>query len=145
MADIELKYNPYTKKVEKCTHNGKDLDLSSSVWGDQGKELGVWAGLFIEKIVARCNDDDYSINFEGIERDFNFLEDAAKEYVEKETDNYGEKKIKIAVHANNTLTPTEKFDELKNLFNKMQQETPFPLCQYSCRLVRWENEIYNKF
>ncbi|MDY2756343.1 MAG: dynamin family protein [Candidatus Treponema excrementipullorum] len=125
MADIELKYNPYTKKVEKCTHNGKDLDLSSSVWGDQGKELGVWAGLFIEKMVARCNDDDYSINFEGIERDFNFLEDAAKEYIEKETDNYGEKKIKIAVHANNTLTPTEKFDELKNLFNKMQQETPF--------------------
>lgn len=125
MADIELKYNPYTKKVEKCTHNGKDLDLSSSVWGDQGKELGEWAGLFIEKMVARCNDDDYSINFEGIERDFNFLEDAAKEYVEKETDNYGEKKIKIAVHANNTLTPAEKFDELKSLFNKMQQETPF--------------------
>lgn len=125
MADIELKYNPYTKKVEKCTHNGKDLDLSSSVWGDQGKELGEWAGLFIEKMVARCNDDDYSINFEGIERDFNFLEDAAKEYVEKETDNYGEKKIKIAVHTNNTLTPAEKFDELKNLFNKMQQETPF--------------------
>ena len=20
-----------------------------------------------------------------------------------------------------------------------------PLCQYSCRLVRWQNEIYNKF
>ena len=26
-----------------------------------------------------------------------------------------------------------------------EKQTPCPLCQYSCRLVRWQNEIYNKF
>ena len=25
------------------------------------------------------------------------------------------------------------------------EDAPPPLCQYSCRLVRWQNEIYNKF
>src|SRR5574344_475018 len=118
MASIELKYNPYTKKVEKCTADGKNLDLES-VWGNQDKELGEWALAFIEKVDAHCNDSVYTIDFEGIERDTNFLENAEKEYEKKRSD------VKITVKPNRNITPAEKFDELKELFAKMQAETPF--------------------
>src|SRR5574344_2656877 len=118
MANIELKYNPYTKKVEKCTADGKNLDLES-VWGNQDKELGEWALSFIEKVDAHCNDSVYTIDFEGIERDANFLEDAAKEYQNKKH------AVEIIVKSDKSITPDEKFQELKNLFTKMPAETPF--------------------
>lgn len=118
MADIQLKYNPYTKKVEKCLANGNPLDLEN-VFGNQDRELGEWALTFMEKMDARCNDSTYSISFEGIERDYNFLEDAAKGYMSSNSD------VKISVHAEENITPKQKFDELKNLFNRMQNETPF--------------------
>ena len=118
MADIQLKYNPYTKKVEKCLSNGNALDLEN-VFGNQDRELGEWALTFMEKMDARCNDSTYSISFEGIERDYNFLEDAAKEYMRTHPD------VKISVHAEDNITPKQKFDELKKLFNRMQCETPF--------------------
>ena len=36
---------------------------------------------------------------------------------------------------------------LENLIGTWKTEgyDESPLCQYSCRLVRWQNEIYNKF
>ena len=38
-------------------------------------------------------------------------------------------------------------EDANSLLNTMNADTrrQVPLCQYSCRLVRWQNEIYNKF
>lgn len=117
MANINLKFNPYTKIVEKCKCDGENIDVTN--WGYSDRELGDWALDFIEKIVSKYNDRKNVIDFEGIERDANFLEDAAKQYV---AENKG---VEIKVNCKSSITPSKKFDELKTLFKKMQVETPY--------------------
>ena len=118
MAEINLKYNPYTREVERCQVNGEDESFPA-VWGDQTRELGEWASAFVEKLDAKYNDDRYVVAFTGIERDLNFLEDAAAEYMRKVPG------VTVTVKAESVCAVDKGFDELRNLFCKMQKESPF--------------------
>ena len=118
MAEINLKYNPYTREVERCQVNGEDKSFAG-VWGDQTRELGEWAYSFIEKLDATYNDDRYVIVFTGIERDLNFLEDAAAEYMGKVSG------VTITVKPESVQAVDKGFDELRRLFDKMREESPF--------------------
>ncbi len=118
MAEINLKYNPYTREVERCQINGDDK-VFTGVWGDQTRELGEWAYPFIEKLDATYNDDRYVIAFTGIERDFNFLQDAAAEYMNKVPG------VTMTVKPESIQAVDKGFDELRKLFDIMQAESPF--------------------
>ena len=39
----------------------------------------------------------------------------------------------------------QKLTQAARYERNKQRQGYRPLCQYSCRLVRWQNEIYNKF
>ena len=118
MAEIKLKYNPYSREVERCQVNGEDKSFTG-VWGDQTRELGEWAYAFIEKLDATYNDDRYVLEFSGIERDLNFLEDAAAEYMGKVSG------VTVTVKPGSVKAVDKGFDELRRLFQKMQDESPF--------------------
>ena len=118
MANVSLKFNPYTKNVVECSCDGDTIDVSK--WGFDDRELGEWSSDFISKIVSKYNDRIYEIDFEGIERDVNFLEDSAKDYMKKNP------KIKIKINGKASITPAQKFKDLKTIFDKMQKESPFP-------------------
>lgn len=132
MAEVNLKYNPYTREVERCLVNGEEKDFSG-VWGDQTHELGEWALSFIEKLDASYNDDRYIVAFTGIERDLNFLEDAASEYMRKVSG------VTVTVKADSVQKVTKGFDELRDLFNKMREESPFEELK-----TKTVNELFNE-
>lgn len=120
MTTIELMYNPYTreKKVLKGNCEEPKIVLSELCAAD-GKELSEWASDFLKSAVNYYN-DSLTINFSGIRRDYEFLQDA-KEKLEKQHDCSGNIILKEA----KVVEPGNRLEKLKALFSKMQKETPF--------------------
>ena len=118
MTTFDLMYNPFTKE-KKFFKNGKKEDSLDEWLGTGNKELSEWCGDFFEKLYKKYNDPEMEVNFKGILRDYEFLEDA-KEAYEKEKSS-----VKITLKNGGCANTSEKLDELKKLFEEMQNETPF--------------------
>lgn len=117
MINFDLTYNPFTK--EKVFLVNGNPDSFEECWGADNKELSEWCSKFYKCLYNKFNDSVMTVNFKGIDRDFDFLEDAKVEY-EKENE-----KAKITLCKNGCVDINEKLNELKKLFCKMQNETPF--------------------
>ena len=116
MTKIELCYNPYTREKTLCIDGKKQTkDTLAKLCGGDGTELSEWAASFFDNAIERCN-DDITVSFSGIRRDYEFLEDAVAKNKNASSIKLEEEKI---VDAENRLA------ELKKLFAKMQEETPF--------------------
>lgn len=119
MTRVDLTYNPYTRE-RKLVIDSKEIarERLSSYCGAEGTELSQWCGALWEKLSSDCN-DDIQLRFTGILRDFEFLEDAKKKAEEKSSQyDFVLEKGKISVVENS-------LEKLKDLFNKMQRESPF--------------------
>lgn len=116
MTSIELLYNPYTRGKILLVDGGEvQKDECEKLCGAEGTELSEWAEHFLNACIEHFN-DSISVNFSGIRRDYEFLEDAVKKSKYSSDISLSEKKI---VDAENRL------QELKNLFAEMQENTPF--------------------
>ena len=116
MTTFDLTYNPFTKE-KKFFVDGEE-DSLDECWGTGNKELSEWCGDFFKKLYARCN-EEMEVNFKGILRDYEFLEDAKDAY-EKE-----DSSVKITLKNGGCADMNEKLGDLKKLFEKMQSDTPF--------------------
>ena len=116
MTKFDLTYNPYTRK-KTILVDGKNQkeDTVAKLCGGKGTELSEWAASFFDNAIKLCN-DDITVSFSGIRRDYEFLEDAVAKNKNASDIKLEEKKI---VDAENRLA------ELKVLFAKMREETPF--------------------
>ncbi|MDD6487093.1 MAG: dynamin family protein [Spirochaetales bacterium] len=117
MTKFDLTYNPFTKEKSFLVNGEKD-DFCDC-WGTGNKELSEWANIFFEKLYKIYNDSEMEVSFKGIIRDYEFLEDAKLAYEKKNTS------VKISLIDNGCSNTTEKLGKLKELFEKMQKETPF--------------------
>lgn len=118
MKKFELTYNPFTHE-RTFLLNGKTAALPNCWGDDEGKSLSEWSGDFFKAIRGKYNDSEMEVRFKGIIRDLEFLEDALETYrKDHPTD-------KITIDGSDCVNITAKLDELKNLFAKMQAESPF--------------------
>lgn len=117
MTKFDLQYNPYTKSKVFLV-NGEE-DSFDECWGTGTKELSEWANVFFEKLYKKYNDSEMEISFKGIIRDYEFLEDAKSLYEKNNSS------VKISLINKDCSNTTEKLGQLKELFEKMQKETPF--------------------
>ena len=117
MTNFDLTYNPFSKE-KKFLVDGEE-DSFTECWGEGNKELSEWCSGFFEKLYKKYNDSEMRVKFKGIVRDFEFLEDAKDAY-EKRNES-----VKIELVDNGCSNTTDKLGDLKVLFKKMQEETPF--------------------
>lgn len=117
MTNFNLTYNPFTKEKIFLV-DGKE-DSFDDCWGTGNKELSEWASIFFEKLYKKYNDSEMEVSFKGIIRDYEFLEDAKLAYEKENTS------ARITLIDNGCSNTTEKLGKLKELFEKMQTETPF--------------------
>lgn len=119
MKKFELTYNPFTHE-RTFLADGKPATLSKC-WGeDESRELSEWCGSFFQTLYDKFNDCEMEVRFKGIIRDLEFLEDARDQY-RKENPS-----VSIKLLDEGCVNTTAKLDELKDLFAKMQDESPFP-------------------
>ena len=119
MTEVTLKYNPYTKdKSLEINGQIQDKELTKNLCGADGSELSEWSSKFYENILNKEN-DSFTVHFSGIQRDYEFMEDGLEKF---RANNAG---IDVKLEPLNIVQPADKLNELKNLFNKMQEETPF--------------------
>ena len=117
MANIEVKYNPYTR--ETAFSDGartKDDFLSKN----DGKELSVWCADFIKNLVDTYN-EDIALTFEGIERDCDTVDDTVKAFNEKSSRFKVtlRRKVNRSQSASGTKTKIEK---LRELYDEMRSD-----------------------
>ena len=117
MTNFDLTYNPFSKE-KKFLVNGEE-DSFTECWGEGNKELSEWCSVFFEKLYKKYNDSEMRVKFKGIVRDIEFLEDAKDAYVKRN------ESVKIEIIDNGCSNTTDKLGDLKSLFKRMQEESPF--------------------
>lgn len=115
---VDLTYNPFTKE-KTFVVDGKNETLEEC-WGTEDKELSEWCTYFFKNLYRKYNDSQITVNFKGILRDFEYLEDAMNAYKMENNS------IDINLVDNGCVDTSEKLGDLKKLFKKMQETTPFP-------------------
>ena len=119
MIEIELTHNPFLLE-NKLMIDGQEQDSETcqKICGMPNKELSSWAGEFFEKIEKKYN-DSATVVFNGILRDYEFLEDNLSS---------GQKKGRyndIILKQGTIVESAERLSKLRELFHEMLQETPF--------------------
>lgn len=115
---VDLIYNPFTRE-KTFVVDGKKETLEEC-WGTEDKELSEWCANFFDKLYRKYNDSHITVNFRGILRDYEYLEDSLNVYKAKS------KSVDIKLVDNGCVNTNEKLDNLKSLFKKMQETAPFP-------------------
>ena len=114
MTNLELTFNPY-KKESTLAVNGKiQPRVKTRICGADGEELSFWAADFFRRAVDEFN-DNVEVTFNGIQRDYEFLEDALSTFDEKGS----------LIKQGRIVQPENVMGKLKSLFIKMRKESPF--------------------
>ena len=115
MTKVNLSYNPFLSEVA-LEVNGAKANMPQ-VWGEKKiDELGNWASDFYDELERKYNDSEYEINFKGIMRDYEFLEDALKAH--KNSSSFSLTGKENCVYAKDQL------EKLKTIFAEIQETSP---------------------
>ena len=116
MTKVNLSYNPFLSEVA-LEVNGAKANMPQ-VWGEKKiDELGNWASNFLDELERKYNDSEYEINFKGIMRDYEFLEDALKTH--KNSSSFSLTGKENCVYAKDQL------EKLKTIFDEIQATSPY--------------------
>ncbi len=116
MTKVNLSYNPFLSEVA-LEVNGAKANMPQ-VWGEKKiDELGNWASDFYDELERKYNDSEYEINFKGIMRDYEFLEDALKAH--KNSSSFSLTGKENCVYAKDQL------EKLKTIFAEIQETSPY--------------------
>lgn len=137
MTNFDLTYNPFTKE-KKFLYNGEE-DSFDECWGTDNKELFEWCDNFYESLYKKYNDKEMTVRFKGILRDYEFLVDVKSEYEKKNPD------FKITLEDGGCANTSQKLGELRNLFDKMQNETPFEQLKSEELKKLFDNVVSSEF
>ena len=116
MTKVNLSYNPFLSEVALEVNDAKAN--MPQVWGEKKiDELGNWASDFYDELERKYNDSEYEINFKGIMRDYEFLEDALKAH--KNSSSFSLTGKENCVYAKDQL------EKLKTIFAEIQATSPY--------------------
>ena len=117
MVHLELTFNPYKLQTQlKVSNKAASRELVERICGSDGVDLSSWSSSFFKRSVNEFN-DNVDVTFNGLLRDYEFLEDALKAFPEKGS----------RLHQGKIAKPEDRLLKLKSLFAEMQRETPFEI------------------
>lgn len=114
MTKLELTFNPYKKEPTLAVNGKVQPKVKARICGADGEELSFWARDFFRRAVDEFN-DNVEVTFNGIQRDYEFLEDALSLFEERGS----------ILKQGRIVQPENVMSELKRLFLKMRKASPF--------------------
>lgn len=137
MTYASLRYNPYLKEAELTVEGEGKVSLDC--FGQEGaRELSEWVSEFFPDLSSHLAQKDIVLAFTGIERDLDFLTDAAERFNRNEGGN-------VTVKAQKIFRPNDKLDGLKNMFKRLQEESPFEELKAENIKESFERAVSNVF
>jgi hypothetical protein len=85
MTKVYLSYNPFTVKTE-ITVNDEKISSTSTLYRYRNTPMQDWVDTFLPDLVEHCNDDEISITFQGLQFNFDDLEEQIEVYTKKNRD-----------------------------------------------------------
>ena len=118
MKNIKMSYNPYLKEAQLEDGTGKADGWLEGQKKD-GKEFSEWCAEFLNHLISKYN-DDVGIEFSGIERDCDSLEDAVTAFNKSGSD-FRIRLIRRDVKVSESLeSGGSKIEKLKLLYNDLR-------------------------
>lgn len=123
MLEVKLKYNPYTKE-KKLEIGGiiQEETMVRNICGSDEKDIADWSMDFYKNILEKEN-DGFTLYFTGIQRDYEIMDDSLKKFLESNKENNNN--IQIEIKEDKIIPVKDQLTKLKQLFKKMQEESPF--------------------
>lgn len=121
MINIDLRYNPYTRETEFS-----DGSQNSNVFltAHDGEELVSWIDSFLINLIETYN-TDICLNFTGIERDCDTIEDAIEDY-NQNTSSFEFSLYKNVEKLTSDSSTKNKIEKLRELYAEIRSENcPF--------------------
>jgi predicted GTPase len=142
MKEVTLKYNPFEAKAS-CQYKGKD-DLPKCMGNGEYSRLQDWLYDFFPQIIEKHNwgdGDECKVSFYGTPGDFEDLEHA------RDVFNKDHPGIQICLeHINKeSKTMTTRLSDLKAIFEKMQNESPYEELKNPTLKSRFDSALSSEF
>ncbi len=134
MANIELKYNPYTRETEFSDGARTEDDFLTS---HSGQELSSWCAEFITYLIDTYN-ENVNLTFNGIERDCDTFTDAVSEF-NAESKNFSVTFRRKVNRTRSDSSAKNKIEKLRELYTEMRSDT----CPFE--ELRTDNNIEQSF
>lgn len=114
MTKLELTFNPYKRESTLAVNGEVQPKVKARICGSDGEELSFWAADFFRRAVDEFN-DNVEVTFNGIQRDYEFLEDALNLFEEHGS----------VIKPGRIVHPENVMGSLKQLFIGMRRNSPF--------------------
>ena len=137
MEKIKLSYNTYNKKYIVLKNN-EEISANDSWLYKKNQELELWVNGFAKRLFDYIN-DDIILTFKGYEEDYELLQKEIEIFNSSQKDVYIElsfKKLKSYYYI---------LGELKDLFNYMQETSPFDDLREERVRVNFEKAMGSEF
>lgn len=85
MTKVFLSYNPFTIKTEILVNN-EPVTSTSILYRYRNTPMQDWVGSFLPELVEHCNDDEIELTFNGLQFNYDDLEEQVELYTGKNRD-----------------------------------------------------------
>ena len=125
MKKVYLEYNPFLMETT-IEIDGEPISVEGELYKQSnGRRMQEWLDELFPELVTECN-DDITLTFRGTQLDFDDVR-VAKESYERQMQQKGEEPIGIRLEALPfAKSAQERIAKLKELFDDMQRDCPFP-------------------
>ncbi|MEI0559443.1 dynamin family protein [Brachyspira intermedia] len=134
---ILIEYNPY--KLEYTFElNGKTIDKSSKLYENNGKILQLWVNGLTQMLYDVVN-DDFKLEFKGTALDYLDLKEDVDNF--NNSNNGGH----VELYHNEAKSSEDRLKDLRELFNYMQETSPFDDLREERVRVNFEKAMGSEF
>ena len=138
MQEVFMSYNPFRLEFE-FELNGNPLDKSSKVYGNRGKRLQLWVNGLTKMLYDDVVNDDFKLEFKGTTLDYLDLKEDVDYF--NNTNNGGH----VELYHNDAKSSEDRLHDLRDLFDYMQETSPFDDLREERVKVNFEKAMSSEF
>ena len=138
MQEVFMSYNPFRLEFD-FELNGNPLDKSSKVYGNRGKRLQLWVNGLTQMLYDDVVNDDFKLEFKGTTLDYLDLKEDVDNF--NNSNNGGH----VELYHNEAKSSEDRLKDLRELFNYMQETSPFDDLREERVRVNFEKAMGSEF
>ena len=138
MQEVFMSYNPFKLEFE-FELNGNPFDKSSKVYENKGKRLQLWVNGLTQMLYDDVVNDDFKLEFKGTTLDYLDLKEDVDNFNNSNNGGY------VELYHNEAKSSEDRLKDLRELFNYMQETSPFDDLREERVRINFEKAMSSEF
>ena len=138
MQEVFMSYNPFKLEFD-FELNGNPFDKSSKVYQNRGKRLQLWVNGLTQMLYDDVVNDDFKLEFKGTTLDYLDLKEDVDNFNNSNNGGY------VELYHNEAKSSEDRLKDLRELFNYMQETSPFDDLREERVRINFEKAMSSEF